>query len=125
MKISLYQLNKIINDLPAPGSINFENAQTKIEVPLFRTYGMLSMGNADDVIGMEPGHAEMLHEQVGKLVFHKEGKGWDMEVFCVDEVKYAIEETKRRQDDITRKSIAKEVERELLAKEKAAKKKLK
>lgn len=95
MNIPLYQLNKIIEEqLPAPGSINFENCQTVIEVPIFKVTGMLSMGNEDDICGMEPGHAEVIKEQVGKLVFRKVGKDWELEVFSQEEVLYAIERTK-------------------------------
>lgn len=111
MRIPLYNLNKILKDeIPLPGSINFSNARNKIEIPIYRTYGMLSLGNEDDVSGLETGRAELLREQTGTLVFHKSGKDWELEYFNEEEIKYAIERARDMTTDILKKRYEKEKE---------------
>ena len=95
MNISLKTLNRIIEEqLPAPGSINFQNCQPTIEIPIDRVIGWLELGVEDDPSGMESGGHELIKERDGKLVFHKSGQDWTLEVFCTEELKYAIERTK-------------------------------
>lgn len=97
MKISLYQLRRIIaTQLPKPGSINFDNCANKVEVPIFKTTGWMELAVEEDPSGMESGGHQAINELVGTLVFHKDGKDWELEYFNKAEIEYAIREAINR-----------------------------
>src|SRR5689334_2786641 len=125
MKLSLSQLNKIIEEqLPKPGSINFQNCQQIVEVKLYRTVGWLELADESDPSGMKSGGHEVIREHVGSLKFEKKGSDWEIEFFSREDMVEAVERTRDIITDTLNKKHAKEME-ELLPANKKGKKETK
>ena len=96
MNIPLSFLNKVVEtELPAPGSINFTNCQDLVEIPVFKTVGIIATAEEGDPVGIGGG-SEWVKELAGTLVFKKGAGEWELVMYCREEVEQAIRITKDR-----------------------------